>query len=68
LTDGLGALSDGLWDLRITRQNGEVLFEGADLPCDPEFSRILWLGFVSSATGPAEMYLDNVVMKRVDGG
>ncbi len=68
LTDGLGALSDGLWDLRITRQSGEVLFEGTDLPCDPEFSRILWLGFVSSATQPAEMYLDNVVMKKVDGG
>ncbi len=66
ITDGLGALADAMWDLRITNQAGEVLFEGTDLPCDPEFSRILWLGFVSNGTEPAEMYLDNVVMRRIE--
>jgi len=66
IADGLGALADALWDLRITNQAGEVLFEGTDLPCDPEFSRILWLGFVSNGTEPAEMYLDNVVMRRIE--
>ncbi len=66
ITDGLGALADAMWDLRITNQAGEVLFEGTDLPCDPEFSRILWLGFVSNGTEPAEMYLDNVAMRRIE--
>ena len=65
VTDGLGALADGLWDLRITGQDGEVLFEANDLPCGPDFDRITWLGFVSNGTEPAEMYLDNVMMRRV---
>ncbi|MCD6360707.1 MAG: hypothetical protein J7M38_07560, partial [Armatimonadetes bacterium] len=66
ISDGLGALADGKWDLRITTEAGEVLFEGRDLPCDPEFSRVRWLGFVSNATEAAEMYLDNVMMQRVE--
>lgn len=66
IEDGLGRYADGLWDLRITNQAGEVLFEGKDLPCDPEFSRILWLGFVSNATEKVEMYLDNIKMTRLE--
>ena len=35
------------------------------LPCDPEFRQILWLGFVSNGVAPAVMYLDNIVMMKV---
>jgi hypothetical protein len=66
VTDGLGRLADAKWDLKITDQAGKVLFEGKDLPCAPEFDRIEWLGFVSNGAEPAEMYLDNVVMRRVE--
>ncbi len=66
ITDGLGALADGLWDLKITGQDGAVLFEQQDLPCDPEFSRVLWLGFVSNGMEPAVMYLDNLVMRKLE--
>ena len=66
ITDGLGALADALWDLTITNQAGDVLFEGVDLPCGPEFDRIQWLGFVSNGTQPAEMYLDNVLMRQIE--
>jgi hypothetical protein len=68
MEDGLGALADGLWDLRITNQAGEVLFEGVDLPCGAEFDRITWLGFVSNGLVPAEMYIDNMTMRRVEPG
>jgi len=63
LTDALGTLADGLWSLEITTSDGAVLFRQEDLPCDPEFSRVLWLGFVSNGTEPAVMYLDNLVMR-----
>ncbi|MDI9584571.1 MAG: right-handed parallel beta-helix repeat-containing protein [Acidobacteriota bacterium] len=65
ITDGLGALADAKWDLTITGADGRVLFEGKELPCGPEFNKIEWLGFVSNGTQPAEMYLDNVVMRQV---
>ena len=65
ITDGLGRFADAKWNLTITDQSGKVLFEGKDLPCAPEFDRIKWLGFVSNGTEAAEMYLDNVVMRRV---
>ena len=63
---GLGALADAQWSLRITNEAGEVLFEDPALPCDPEFKRILWLGFVSNGMAPAVMYLDNIVMTKVE--
>jgi len=62
---GLGALADGRWALKITGADGTVLFEQQDLPGDPEFSRILWLGFVAHGTGPAVMYLDNLNLRTV---
>lgn len=65
ITDGLGALADGKWDLKITDEAGKVLFEGKDLPCGPEFDRLQWLGFVSNSLETCEMYLDNVKMERV---
>ena len=66
ITDGLGELADALWSLRITGADGVVLFEQQDLPCDREFSRVLWLGFVSNGTKPAVMYLDNLAMRKMD--
>lgn len=66
ITDGLGALADARWEMKITDQAGRVLFEGMDLPCGPEFDRLLWLGFVSNGTEAAEMYLDNIALRRIE--
>ena len=66
ITDGLGALSDAKLEMTITDQAGKTLFEGKDLACGPQFDRITWLGFVSNGLDAAEMYLDNVVMRRVE--
>jgi hypothetical protein len=63
IVDGLGALADGKWGLKITGADGAVLFAQPDLPCDPEFSRVLWLGFVANGTAPAVLYVDNLVMR-----
>jgi len=65
ITDGLGGYADGLWAMRITNGAGEVLFEADDLPCAPEFNRIMWLGFVANGMQPAVMYLDNVLMREM---
>jgi hypothetical protein len=62
MQDGLGRLADGLWRLKITDADGKVLFAQDDLPCDPEFSRVLWLGFVANGTEDAVFYLDNMRM------
>jgi len=66
ITDGLGSLSDGLWSMRITDSSGAVIFEQQDLPCDREFSRVMWLGFVSNGTKPAVFYLDNLAMRATE--
>lgn len=66
IESGIGKFANAKWDMKITDQAGKVLFEGKDLPCAPEFDRIEWLGFVSNSTEKTELYLDNVVMRRVD--
>jgi hypothetical protein len=66
ITAGLGSFAKGLWDMTITDQAGKVLFEGKDLPCGKEFDKLEWLGFVSNSLEACEMYLDNVVMQKIE--
>lgn len=66
VTASLGSWAKGQWELEITDQAGKVLFAGKELPCGPEFNRIEWLGFVSNSTEAGELYLDNIVMRRLD--
>lgn len=65
ISAGLGALANGQWALKITGADGAVLFEQQDLPGDPEFNRVLWLGFVANGKAPAVMYLDNLNLRTV---
>ena len=65
ITAGLGALANGQWALKITGANDAVWFEQQDLPGDPEFGRVLWLGFVANGKAPAVMYLDNLNLRAV---
>jgi hypothetical protein len=65
MTDGLGKLADGRWELKITVKD-KVLFERKDIPCDAGFASVQWLGFVSYGTAPAVFYIDNVSYKMVE--
>ena len=62
MADGLGKLCDGKWAVTIT-VGDETLFERSDIPCDPEFTSVQWLGFVSYGNDPAVFYLDNLCFK-----
>jgi hypothetical protein len=56
---GLGDRASGRYDLSVGAPGGEPqVFQG--LPCSPEFKALHWYGFVSTATGPAVFYIDNV--------
>lgn len=59
MTDGLGTLADGLWDLKITDKD-RTLFERKDVPCDRDFTSIQWLGIVSHGNEPCVFYVDNM--------
>ncbi len=66
ITDGLGSHADARWAMTITGEAGEVLYEANDIPCQPEFDRLKWLGFVAYGKEPAVMYLDNISMQRLE--
>ncbi len=59
MTDGLGSLADGLWDLKITTKD-QLLVERKSVPCDRDFSSIQWLGIVSDGNKPCVFYVDNM--------
>ena len=59
MTDGLGDLADGKWDMKISAGD-KMLFDRKGITCDAEFSSIQWLGFVSYGDKPAVFYVDNV--------
>jgi hypothetical protein len=59
MVDGLGALADGRWDLKITTKDGTLL-ERKGVTCDPEFASIQWLGIVSFGNAAGQFYVDNL--------
>jgi len=59
LTGGLGKTSTGQWTLTVTLP-GQLPRKFANLPyTKPEFNKLNWLGFTSSASGRTAFYLDN---------
>ena len=59
MADGLGALADGLWDLKIATKD-RTLFSRKGVSCDRDFASIQWLGIVSYGDEPCVFYVDNV--------
>ena len=39
-----------------------------DLPCDPRFRKLQWLGIVADADAAVTFYVDNVKIEVVKGG
>ena len=55
--------SDPRWSLKATLPNGtSQTFD--DLPCDPGWKEVRWLGFSSNARNTASFYLDDVVLEN----
>jgi hypothetical protein len=64
MTDGLGRLADGLWDLKITTKD-QTLFERKGVTCDRDFASIQWLGIVSFGNASCVFYVDNVKLETL---
>jgi len=55
----LGKAATGTWALTVTLP-GQKPQTFEDLPCDPRFRELQWLGFISNATEKTVFYVDNV--------
>ena len=60
---GLGDQSTGAWDLTLTVP-GKPPQSFAALPCDPQWKKLDWLGFVSNADRKTVFYLDNLLLEN----
>jgi len=57
---GLGDAASGTWTLRYGSLGGEAT--QLELPCDPRFRKLDWVGFIADATVAAAFYVDNVTI------
>jgi hypothetical protein len=63
ISAGLGAESTATWDLTLTIP-GQAPQKVTGLPCQPQWKRLDWLGFVSNADASTVFYLDNLVLEN----
>ena len=61
ITAGLGDQSTGTWEI-IVQVPGQPVQHFKELPCNPAWKSLDWMGFISHATGPSVFYLDNVMI------
>lgn len=61
VASGLGNKSTGTWELSVTVP-GQLQRKFSGLPCDPNWKRLDWLGFVSNADTNTVFYLDNLML------
>ena len=67
ITTSLGKQSTHKWNLTVTIPGQEPITL-TDLPCDPDWKALEWLGFVSNSTTKLAFFLDNVKLELVKGG
>ena len=60
---GLGDQSTATWELKVTLP-GQPPQTFGNLPCDPQWKQLDWLGFVSNADAKTVFYLDNLVLEN----
>jgi len=63
---GLGKASTATYDLTVTAP-GQPAVRLEKLPCDANFKRLEWLGFVSNSTDRKVFYLDNIKLELRKG-
>ena len=62
----LGKGNPHTWKIAVTIP-GQAPQTLADLPCNPGFSKLEWLGFISNSTTKLAFFLDNVKLEIVKG-
>ncbi len=62
ISAGLGKQATGAWDLVVTVP-GQAPQRFMDLPCDPRWKALEWMGFISNAEEATVFDLDNVTLK-----
>jgi hypothetical protein len=60
---GLGDRSTATWELKVTLP-GQLAQTFASLPCNPQWKRLDWLGFVSNADAKTVFYIDNLLLEN----
>lgn len=61
ITAGLGDQSTGTWEMTV-QVPGQPEQHFKEVPCDPAWKSIDWLGFISHADGPSTFYLDDLAI------
>ncbi len=61
VTAGVGKHSTASWDLAVCLP-GQPARKFSNLPCDPQWKQLEWLGFVSNADTKTVYYLDNLTL------
>lgn len=60
----LGEKSSGKYDVTVRLPGRTAPLTFKDLPCDPQFHRLDWLGFVADADAHGVFYLDDLTVTR----
>jgi len=55
----IGREAPGRWDLEVTASGAEPV-RMTDLPCDPKFRKLEWLGFISNSQTDTVFDIDNI--------
>ena len=64
MTCPLGAAANGKWALKVSVP-GQTPVSLTDLPCDPRFRKLQWLGIVADANAAVTFYVDHVTLEVV---
>ncbi len=64
MTCPLGTAANGKWSLKASVP-GQSPVALTDLPCDPRFRKLQWLGIVADANAAVTFYVDNVKLEVV---
>lgn len=59
----VGENAGGQFALRVWIPGDSTLHEFRNLPCDPQFQRLDWIGFASHAERPATYYIDDIEVR-----
>ncbi|HQK94942.1 MAG TPA: hypothetical protein PLD23_15640, partial [Armatimonadota bacterium] len=55
----IGRNAPGRWELEVTAPGAEPV-RMTDLPCDPKFRKLEWLGFISNSQTDTVFDIDNI--------
>ncbi|MHB0998808.1 MAG: right-handed parallel beta-helix repeat-containing protein [Armatimonadota bacterium] len=60
ITCGIGGDSTGSYDMKVTVPGKSKPLSFKNLPCDPKFDVLRWIGFVSNSETSSKFYIDDI--------